>query len=165
MHVFSGTTCVSSNTYTNKNHVDERFWTPRKAFAIRRKIVIFQDHIMIGGICSLIYTKKNFLIFFEMFPKHVKMGWKFEGTLKLSVYLIHFKKNFQEFETFKTSYLSIINYLQLFSIFSLFLFLLVLFKLTPLWIVMYLIEHHWLCFIINVWLRTNSHFQRKEEKI
>ena len=37
-------------------------------------------------------NKKNcLLIFFEMFLKHVKMGWQFQGTLKLSVYLIHFK--------------------------------------------------------------------------
>ena len=37
-------------------------------------------------------NKKNcFLIFFKMFLKHVKMGYQFQGTLKLSVYLIHFK--------------------------------------------------------------------------
>ena len=58
-------------------------------------------------------NKKNcFLIFFKMFLKHVKMGWQFQGTLKLSVYLIHFKIFFQELEAFQTSYLSIINYLQ-----------------------------------------------------
>ena len=58
-------------------------------------------------------NKKNcLLIFFEMFLKHVKMGWQFQGTLKLSVYLIHFKIFFQELEAFQTSYLSIINYLQ-----------------------------------------------------
>ena len=58
-------------------------------------------------------NKKNcLLIFFKMFLKHVKMGWQFQGTLKLSVYLIHFKIFFQELEAFQTSYLSIINYLQ-----------------------------------------------------
>ena len=92
-----------------------------------------------------INEKNCFLIFFEMFVKHVKMSWPFQGTLKLSVY---------------------INYLQLFfPIFSIFLFLLVLFQLTPLWIVTYLIWHQWLCFIINVWLGRNSHFQWKKYMI
>ena len=49
-----------------------------------------------------------------------------------------------------------------FSIFSIFLFLLVLFQLTPLWIVIYLIWNQWLCLIINVWLLRNSHFQWKK---
>ena len=59
-----------------------------------------------------ISKKIYFLIFFKMFLKHDKMDWQFQGTLKLSVYLIHFKIFFQELEAFQTSYLSIINYLQ-----------------------------------------------------
>ena len=108
-------------------------------------------------------NKKNcFLIFFKMFLKHVKMGWQFQGTLKLSVYLIHFKIFFQELEAFQTSYLSIITFCNFLSIFSSFLFLLLLFQLTPLWIVIYLIWCQWLCFIINVYLHRDSHFQRKK---
>ena len=111
-------------------------------------------------------NKENcFLIFFEIFPKHVKVGWKFLGTLKLSVYLIHLKIFFHELKTFQTSYLSIINYLQLFNIFSIFLFLLILFKFTSLWIAIYLIGHHWLCLIFSVWLHRNSYFRRKKKKM
>ena len=59
-------------------------------------------------------NKKNcFLIFFEMFLKHVKMGWQFQGTLKLSAYLIHFKIFFSGTRSISNK-LPIINYLQLF---------------------------------------------------
>ena len=107
--------------------------------------------------------KKCFLIFFDMFLKHVKMGWKCQGTLKLSVISFISKHLYHELKKFQTSYLSIINYLQHFSIFSIFLFLLIFFKFTPLWIAINRIRHHWLCFIFSVWLRRNSYFQKKKK--
>ena len=69
---------------------------------------------------------------------------------------------FQELEAYQTSYLISLTTSNFFSIFSIFLFLLVLFQLTPLWIVIYLIWNQWLCLIINVWLLRNSHFQWKK---
>ena len=60
-------------------------------------------------------NKKNcLLIFFEMFLKHVKMGWQFQGTLKLSVYLIHFKIFFSGTRSISNKLPNIINYFQLF---------------------------------------------------
>ena len=81
---------------------------------------------------------------FSYFPcnvsKTVNMGWKFHRTLKLSVYLIHFKTIFSWARNISNK-LCIINCVELFSTFCIFLFLLILFKFAPLWIEVYLIGH------------------------
>ena len=100
-----------------------------------------------------IYKKNIFLFSLTCFQNMSRWAENFKEHWNWVFFSFISKHFFQKFENFKTSYLSIINYLQLFSIFSIFLFLLVLFKLIPLWIVIYLIGHHWLRFIINVWLR------------
>ena len=62
---------LSSNTYSNKNHVEKLFAedSTLRTLAFRRKIVIFQNYIMIGGICSLKWDShlpKNFFLFASM---------------------------------------------------------------------------------------------------
>ena len=100
------------------------------------------------------------LICFQNMSKwaeNVKEHWNWVFISFLSKHLC------RELKTFETSYLSIINYLQHFSIFSIFLFLLIFFKFTPLWIAIYRIRHHWLCFIFSVWLRRNGYLQKKKK--
>ena len=80
----------------------------------------------------------------KMFSKWVENFTEQGNRVFISFISKHF---FHKLETFETSYLSIINCMQLFSIFSIFLFLLILFKFVPLWIAIYQLGYHWLCFI------------------
>ena len=86
---------LSSNTYINKNYVVKPFWTPRKSFGDSTKDLYFSRLYNDWRNMFININKENcVLIFFEVFPKHVKMAGKFHRTLKLSVYLIHFKTFF-----------------------------------------------------------------------
>ena len=90
-------------------------------------------------------------------------GLKISRSIEIEC-LFHSFQNifFHELETFETRYQSIINCMQLFSMFSIFLCPLILFKFAPLWIAIYLIGHHWLCFIFSICLNENGYFQRKK---
>ena len=61
----------------------------RKTLANQQNIVDFCVSIMIAEICSWAQTRAIvFFIFLIKFPKHVLMGWKFQGILKSSISFI-----------------------------------------------------------------------------
>ena len=110
-----------------------------------------------------INKKTCFLIFFQMFLKHVKMGWQFQATLKLIVYLILFKIFFfRKSKHFKQVTEISLNNLQLFFHVFHFLISVSFISVNSTMNCNISIWYQWLCFIINIWLRRNNHFQWKK---
>ena len=66
---------LSSNTYINKNYVEKPFWNPRKSFGDSTKDRYFSRLYNDRRNMFININKENcVLIFFEKFPKHVKMA-------------------------------------------------------------------------------------------